>query len=197
MGFALPFLFTFFVLDSIHQIITIKISYGSHAWACMAIYASPTPSLHFALWDRLATLRDSIQLLWVLLGDFNEVFLPLKVSSGSFCSSYASTFALMMDRYRIMDLSLVDSRFTWVHSCENGCKICKRLDRGVGDYDWRSSFPDVMVEVPRRFHSYYYLLLLHCGFSPSSSRNCPFRYQAMKLTLSSLRSMEFSLSWGG
>ena len=105
--------------------------------------------------------------------------MPLKVSSGSFCSSYASTFALMMDRYRIMDLSLVDSRFTWVHSCENGHKICKRLDHGVGDYNWRYSFHNVMVEMPRRVHSYYYLLLLHCGFSPSSSRNCPFRYQAI------------------
>ncbi|KAK7255803.1 hypothetical protein RIF29_29224 [Crotalaria pallida] len=69
--------FSFAPFNTFHQCITFSISKGSHRWLCSAIYANPSPILHERLWNHLTEFNTD-SLSWLLLGDFNEILLPLE-----------------------------------------------------------------------------------------------------------------------
>lgn len=71
-----------------------------------------------------------------------------------------------------MDLGVVDSRFTWQRKVNNRIIMSKRLDRALGNIDWRVEFPEAFVEVLNRVHSDHNPIMIQCG-----ARH-PFRFVA-------------------
>lgn len=60
---------------------------GTRQWVSSAIYANPMPLMRKDLWLYLEGLGRTLNLPCVLLGDFNEVLLPLESRCGSFIHS--------------------------------------------------------------------------------------------------------------
>lgn len=56
--------------------------------------------------------------------------------------------------------------------------LSKRLDRAVGDINWRMDFPDAFVDILHRIHSDHCPLLIHCGAPTQRSQNRPFKFMA-------------------
>ena len=50
----------------------------------------------------------------MLVGDFNEVLLPIEVRGSSFSFHMASLFANVLEDCGLMDLGNVGLKFTWV-----------------------------------------------------------------------------------
>lgn len=69
--------FTYQLVDSMHQCITIFVSNQARVWVCSAVYASLTHSVCRQFWRYLEGVRPIIMHPWALLGDFNEILSPL------------------------------------------------------------------------------------------------------------------------
>ncbi|XP_019434885.1 PREDICTED: uncharacterized protein LOC109341431 [Lupinus angustifolius] len=133
-------------IDKCSQAISIRVHYGMYSWICSAVYTSPSWSMRELLWEHLANLWTLVVIPWLLLGDFNEVLLPFEVRGGNFIASRAQKFSQLMDKCGLLDLGAVGSRFTWFRRVESGCSIFKRLDRGLSDSSWRTTFHEAYVE---------------------------------------------------
>ena len=100
--------------DCFRQMVTVRVKEGSTEWLCSGVYASPTPSVCESLWEYMVQLRSTIQIPWMLVGDFNEVLLPTEVHGGSFSFHRASLFVDVLEDCGLMDLGNVGLKFTWV-----------------------------------------------------------------------------------
>lgn len=69
--------FSYDVMDTMQQCISVKISFGVHSWVCTGAYASPNYTTRCLFWDYLVNLRTRIDQPWALIGDLNEILLPL------------------------------------------------------------------------------------------------------------------------
>lgn len=56
----------------------------------------------------------------------------------------AARFAEMMEDCRLVDLGLVDGNYTWFRKHHNRLVLSKKLDRAIGDIEWRVAFPDAL-----------------------------------------------------
>ncbi|KAF1869450.1 hypothetical protein Lal_00022895, partial [Lupinus albus] len=130
------------------------------------------------LWDHLVSIRNLVTLPWLLLGDFIEILLPSEVRGGQFNYSRAKMSSNVLEACGLMDLDAVGSMFTWFRRKQNERSIFKRLDRGLSDCSWQTSFPDGYVENINRLHSDHCLLLVRCGGQVDIIQNRSFRFQA-------------------
>lgn len=155
--------FSYCLVHSHGQAISFELWRDNLSWVCTAVYVSPTPVLREELWEHLSLMRNTILSPWLLIGDMNEVLLPSEVRGGDFLPNRADKFAEVLTACNLVDLGLVGGKFTWFRHRNQRIILSKRLDRGLGDVDWRLAFPDASVEVLHRAHSDHCPLLLHCG----------------------------------
>ncbi|PNY03456.1 RNA-directed DNA polymerase (reverse transcriptase) [Trifolium pratense] len=114
----------------------------------------------------------------MLIGDFNETFIPSEQRGGIFQHNRAVLFANFMDQCNLLDLKTSGGRFTW-HRNHNGLRILfKKLDRGLANVEWRLAFPEAFVEVLFRLHSDHNPLLIRFGGLPIARGPRPFRFEA-------------------
>ncbi|XP_057418470.1 uncharacterized protein LOC130712668 [Lotus japonicus] len=148
-----------------NQAVSFEIWRDNLSWACSAIYASPIPTQRENLWEHLCHIRGSITIPWLLVGDMNETLLPSEVRGGEFMARRAAKFAEVLAQCNLVDLGLVGGRYTWFRKRNNRIILSKKLDRGLGDVDWRMAFPEATIEILHRLHSDHCPLLVHCGNS--------------------------------
>lgn len=161
------------------QAVTFEIWQDNMSWACSVVYASPASSQRDILWQHLSTIRASISIPWLLIGDMNEILFPSEVRGGEFHPNRAQRFATVLDDCNLIDLGMVGGKFTWFRKRNNRLILSKRLDRALSDIDWRTAFPDATVEVITRVHSDHSPLLVQCGGPELRAvSNHPFRFVA-------------------
>ncbi|XP_057444482.1 uncharacterized protein LOC130736702 [Lotus japonicus] len=163
-------------LDTHHQVVSFEMWRDNFAWACSAVYASPVPSEREELWQHLIYLRSTINVPWFIIGDLNEVLHPSKVRGGEFIASRASKFADTVEACGLVDLGMVGGNFTWFQKRNNQLTLSKRLDRALGDVEWRIAFPEAYVEALNRIHLDHCPLLVHCCVTMNGNGERPFRY---------------------
>ncbi|XP_019462952.1 PREDICTED: uncharacterized protein LOC109361876 [Lupinus angustifolius] len=135
------------VVNSCNQAISLKLQCSSKEWIFSAIYASSSSRDCELLWDYLLSFHSSVQLPWLLLGDFNEVFLSSEVRGDFFNHSHAHRFSQVLERCGLMDIGAIGSQFTWFRREVIGCSIAKKLDRGLCDNAWGIAFPRGMSRI--------------------------------------------------
>lgn len=158
-------LLNFRLVDMHSQAITFEVWKDNLSWIFSAVYASPSPATREVLWHHLLDLRQRISLPWMLAGDMNEVLLPSDVRGGDFMATRAARFGQVLEDYRMVDLGIVGTTFTWFRKVNNRIILSKRLDRAMGDVEWRIAFPGAYVETLNRISSDHSPLLIHCGTS--------------------------------
>jgi len=149
--------------------ITFSIQRGNAFTTCTCVYASPNFTMHHNLWSYLTNISHNITSLWMLIGDFNETFIPSEQRGGIFNQNRAALFSNFMNSCNLLDLSTTGSRFTWHRNKNAICILSKKLDRSLANVDWRITFPKAFVEVLCRLHSDHNPLLLRFWWSPYSS----------------------------
>lgn len=103
---------SFTVIESTHQCITLQLSNGAASWICSSVYASPNYAVRCMLWDYLSSLCSNIQLPWIMIGDFNDVIVPLEQHGGNFSYIRVDIFSNMLNNYGMLDLEFFGTKFT-------------------------------------------------------------------------------------
>lgn len=88
----------------------------------------------------LATLSQQYSLLWLCVGDFNEVFSGSEQLGGAgWRKSQMHGFPKMVHECQLVDLGFVGSDYTWMVNRED--EVHCRLDRELATKSWISLFP--------------------------------------------------------
>ena len=161
----------------------VKVPSPSLTFLLTAVYASPNFTKRKFFWEYLQNLAIAVSLPWVLLGDFNDMLSNDEKMGGLPVNRYRMTaFRNCMDRCCLMDLGFHGPRFTWTTKSpiwQNNIK--ERLDRGLGNTDWKLLFPAAEIHhLPRVKSDHCPIMLITNPLAPKSSK--PFRFKQMWLT---------------
>lgn len=170
------------IVETYFQAVTVSLKSDDKMWFFTGVYASPRITNRDNLWGYLKNIRPHLSSPWLLMGDFNEIMFPLEVKGGEFLISAARKFVDTIDTCYLIDLGATESQYTWYRKEGGLHKIAKRLDRALGDSDWRRLFPEAYVEnLARCYSDHRPLLLRRSGFVPNRQAR-PFRFQDAWLT---------------
>ncbi|OMO50810.1 reverse transcriptase [Corchorus capsularis] len=157
---------------------------GESKFLLSVIYASPILEIRRRLWDSLIEFAGSVDVPWLVMGDFNDVLSSNEKLGGSVpnigrCLSFSS----MILTYGLIDLGFNGSSFTWVNKRKGLARVQERLDRALANSDWRLRFPDAIVQHLPRLHSDHCPILIRCEPVLAMNRSQrPFRFQGMWLS---------------
>ncbi|XP_061998979.1 uncharacterized protein LOC133716290 [Rosa rugosa] len=162
-------------IDKSAQSVSVKISIpGKPIWMLTVIYASPTNSVRAALWPYLDKLTEDVNLPSMFIGDFNEL---ISVDDKS-CGPFHGRFGGLRDwvnRNALLDMGFQGSRFTWSNN-----RIKERLDRGLCNCSWRSSFAEAFIQHLPKTRSDHCPILMQLHSNNSVNKDATaFRFQAM------------------
>ena len=94
----------------------IKVRNSKLFWLLSTIYASPRISERFILWNNLTNVAKAQSLLWIMMGDFNEVLMSDDKFSGRPINfRCAMKFQNFLDTYGMMDMGFSGNSFTWTN----------------------------------------------------------------------------------
>ncbi|XP_057745065.1 uncharacterized protein LOC130962927 [Arachis stenosperma] len=168
--------------ESHHQYIHLSVDRAEWG-SCLltAIYASPQERHRATLWKKLQVIADSISIPWLLLGDFNDISdIEEKKGGGRDNPSACRRFRSCISRCKLIDLGWIGAKYTWKGGEREGQnRVFKRLDRGLANIEWRTTFLDGRIELLPRVRSDHHPLL--AIFVPARVHvgEKPFRYETM------------------
>ncbi|XP_029150754.1 uncharacterized protein [Arachis hypogaea] len=166
------------VIATIEQCLTIEIASGGRSWVCSAVYGSPQLATRGELWNHLLALGASVQVPWLVTGDFNEILSSQEVKGGLYNANRSNYFSNVLDACNLFDLATVGKKFTWFRRVQGNREVAKKLDRACSNSSWRFMFPEAFTKVLSRLHSDHCPLLIRCLGAPSKNNGRPFRFQA-------------------
>ncbi|XP_016494260.2 uncharacterized protein LOC107813500 [Nicotiana tabacum] len=105
------------------------------------IYTKCKPSMRIPLWQTLRLKSTSCSVPWCVIGDFNVIAsVEEKIGGLPYQMKKYIDFLSMIEDYGLVDLGFYGPRYTWSNSI-GLCSIgWKRLDRGMVNDNWLSSF---------------------------------------------------------
>ena len=146
---------------SIHALV--KVPSPSLSFLLTAVYASPNFNKRKIFWNYLQNLATAITLPWVLFGDFNDMLLDDEKLGGlPLNRTNVSAFRACMDNCGLIDLGFQGTRFTWTN--KNPIwqhNIKERLDKGLGNTEWKLLFPAAEISHLPRVKSDHCPILLN------------------------------------
>lgn len=122
--------------------IDVSIKHDSNrSWRFTGFYGHPDQSQRTHSWTLLRRLAGMVDLLWVCMGDFNEVM----ADSEKFGGLKKKWQAIAEFREAVADSNLEDMGFsgpifTWSNKRGGTSTILERLDRGLFNDQWKSMF---------------------------------------------------------
>lgn len=163
--------------------VVIKVHNSNSPWLFSGIYASPRFRERKILWGNLESIAESVDVPWVVLGDFNEVLSESEKYGGrGVCFNRAARFNEMLNNCSLTDLGFYGPRFTWTNMRQTGGFIHERLDRAVANPSWRLKFPNAEVRHLPRVHSDHCPILLDFNPKRPGFFDKPFRFETMWLS---------------
>ncbi|XP_019199070.1 PREDICTED: uncharacterized protein LOC109192823 [Ipomoea nil] len=115
-------------------------------WVLSLVYGSPCQSLKRKMFAELSHQNLDPQPSWLAVGDFNAVTGHEEVSNpASFSSTRCSDFNDWIFRQGLIDLGYEGSKYTWKRGTNTETFKGARLDRALGNLDWKIKFPDAAV----------------------------------------------------
>ncbi|KAK4263664.1 hypothetical protein QN277_029048 [Acacia crassicarpa] len=156
---------------------------GTQSSYVTAVYALPCNSQKQILWTELGHMAFTMVEPWTLIGDFNDVAAAIERSGGSEANARRMTlFSDQIHQCHLLDLGAVGPRFTWRGPLlRGGRRLFERLDRGLANEVFFSSFPECTVQVLSRtkFSDHNPICLEYGVNAIPVCRNRCFRFEAM------------------
>lgn len=112
-----------------------------------------------------------------MAGDFNEIFCSSK-KVGRSATFIFTGFGQWIQRNGMDDVGYIGQQHTWSQGENNNIVTKVRLDRGLANINWRSTFPKATsTHLPRLNSDHAPLLNLDTTHIPRANLK-PFRFQA-------------------
>ncbi|QHO53738.1 Endonuclease/exonuclease/phosphatase family protein [Arachis hypogaea] len=143
--------------------------------------SSPQERERKQMWDSIQNIAHNLAEPWILMGDFNYIVDQKEKRGGGLCNIHnCRRFRKWIDDCKLLDLGYVGQRFTWKGGVRGDLdRVFKRLDRALGNVQWRTLFPDVRIEVLPCLHSDHHPLIVRFIPDRMDRGNKPFRFEAM------------------
>lgn len=126
------------------------------------IYCFNTVEQRLSLWVALNTLGPSINLPWLVSGDFNVVLYSTdRVRGNSINASKIKYFEDCILNLGLNKLHWSGQYYTWSNKQYGHDRVCSRIDRTLGNGDWMLCWGHIKVDYDISFISDHYPMLLH------------------------------------
>jgi hypothetical protein len=180
------------------QYIHLRVRYPNNEWWFFTpVYASPHEPLRATLWDDLKELSSTIQLPWLVAGDFNDIISVEEKKGGSVASTRkCNIFRDRINACKLIDIGAMGARYTWRGPMyHGGQRIYERLDRALCNDKWSLSFPNGFVKVlPRVEFSDHHPILISPKEAPHLVAPKQFRFESAWLLEKTYKDM-MEASW--
>lgn len=141
------------------------------------VYGSPNQGLRRRLFAELSQYNTRGQDPWLVTGDFNSVVSQDEVSNPeSFSLNRCVEFNEWIFRESLMDLGFTGPKFTWARGQHTSTFKGARLDRVLGNVEWKIKFSEAVVEHLPRIESDHTPLLVNTKPVPTRISSRGFRY---------------------
>ncbi|XP_019260254.1 PREDICTED: uncharacterized protein LOC109238270 [Nicotiana attenuata] len=132
--------------DEQHMIIELKYVEVGDTFHISVIYAKCKPALRIPLWETLKLKSTPCTVPWCVIGDFNVITsMGENIGGIPHQMKKSNDFISMIEKYGLIDLGFHGPRYTSFNGRGPGAIVWKRVDRGlVNDY-WITSFPTTSI----------------------------------------------------
>ncbi|GAU43787.1 hypothetical protein TSUD_378120 [Trifolium subterraneum] len=153
-------------------------------WILTVVYASPRDNERNETWQKLRNLADTINIPWLMIGDFNEIAkLDEKKGGAPTDIRKCHNFNNWINECKLIEVTTVGTRFTWRGPKWNGRdRVFKKLDRVLCNVAWRLRYHEGYAKVLPRIHSDHHPITILFEGNPNVGRNRPFRFEAAWVT---------------
>ncbi|KAA3452465.1 reverse transcriptase [Gossypium australe] len=169
---------------------------GEKKWRLTGFYGSPYINEREAAWNLLRRLSNQGEYPWLVCGDFNEILYGCEKKGGlPRDEKKMEEFRQVLEDCQLADLGYSGNWFTWERGNLPETNIQERLDRGVGTEEWRSLFPDFIIQhLPHSF-SDHCPILINTEYKVRRTWGESFRFEAWWV-LEETFLEEVRMSWG-
>ena len=166
---------------NIHSLV--KVPTNSYNFLLTAIYALPNFNERKILWNYLKDLSPSVNMPWVLLGNFNDMLAEDEKMGGlPLNKNRLNAFRDCINSCGLMNLGFHGPKFTWTYKNPIWHQnIKERLDRGLGNTEWNILFPRSEIHHLPRTKSDHCPILLESE-PPTYKLKKPYKFEKMWLT---------------
>lgn len=190
-----------------HQNMNLSIQYGSkhliHAdlldhrgtpLSITFIYGQPNHTKKEAFWLELKQLKILAKLIWLCIGDFNQVLsYEDKFSFNTRSIVGADSFLNTLNEMELCELEAKGQRFTWMNNREDEAFVMEKLDRAFAYVEWINSYPHYVLYHHTILRSDLGSILLDFEKQQHFKKR-PFRFERMWMTYSERKAM-IQKSW--
>ncbi|GMI81993.1 hypothetical protein HRI_001868600 [Hibiscus trionum] len=149
-------------------------------WRCTGFYGALEECRRTESWDLMRSLNDTPNLPWVVIGDFNEIFLATEKQGGRVRNArQMDNFRTVVEECSLLDLGYTGPWFTWEKGRFSETNIRERLDRGLANPVWEAQFPDYHIRHLSHSFSDHRPILLNTGHGKTfRNRIWHFRFES-------------------
>ncbi|XP_058726696.1 uncharacterized protein LOC131598077 [Vicia villosa] len=151
-----------------------------HEWLFTAVYASPNEQKRRGLWEKLKIIAGTINISWLVAGDFNDIAFAKEKKGGSIVSvRKCKIFRDNMEECNLTNMQTKGPYYTWRGPIyHGGQRIYERLDRAISNEAWRLMFTEAHVKVLTRVDfSDHHPIMIMLHYSKYETYNKPFRFE--------------------
>lgn len=136
------------ILKTHTQFILLQVTEGTQQpWCLAVVYGSPAHDLRKRLWSDLRKENLNFDGPWLAAGDFNAVSSANEVSNlANFSQRRCGGFNEWIFDQSLIDISFEGPILTWKRGTQQATFRGARLDRALGDIDWRVRFQKAGVK---------------------------------------------------
>jgi exonuclease III len=165
--------------------VLIRLSPNGFQWRGTFVYGEPKAHDRHHMWTLLRRIKDTSNLPWLMVGDFNETMWQEEHFSASKRSeSNMDNFRRTLSDCNLFDLGFRGPGWTYNNKQEGRSNVRARLDRFVASPEWSDHFKNASVEHICSSRSDHLPILLRMGsrkeWRPVDARKKSiFRYEQM------------------
>ncbi|XP_039050208.1 uncharacterized protein LOC120191304 [Hibiscus syriacus] len=162
------------------QVIHCEIQENDKIWLLSTVYIQPHSTKKDEAWDNIYDYSTSVDLPWMIMGDFNDfASLDERVGSSFDCMDRIIKFHELWNRCNLMDAGYVGSKFTWTRHSQGRVTLQERLDRLLHNIELVNCFPNLRVVTLTRMYSDHNPILVNTDLElPVDKEKRPFRLEA-------------------
>lgn len=125
----------------------VRLSVNDPIWHVTFVYGEPRVEHRHRMWSMLNSIKQSSNLPWLVLGDFNETLWQFEHFSKKKRSEVQmQAFRDVLQTCELHDLGFKGLPYTYDNKREGINNVRVRLDRAVADDGWRDMFRSSQVE---------------------------------------------------
>lgn len=119
----------------------VRVNQDAEQWRVTCVYGEPRVENRHLMWSKLQNLKNTSDLPWLVIGDFNEALWDFEhMSATPRAEPHMVAFRDALEICGLVDLGFVGVPFTYDNKRGGANNVRVRLDRAVANNAWRNMF---------------------------------------------------------